>query len=80
MSELEQTFGSDLVSKISAAYEAALLAVSDGDQWRLPDRSLRLAITQTLLSLARSGERDPGRLTAAALNAVSRSQSPLRRA
>lgn len=70
MSGLDDLYGPANVAKLVRAYEAALRAVSAGRPHPVPDRSVRLLISETILSAAARGEFEPERLEAEAVRAA----------
>lgn len=68
--DLERQFGKDGYSRLASAYEAALLTVSLGDWSRLPDRSVRLAMHESLIREAARSECNVERMTSSAVAAA----------
>jgi hypothetical protein len=74
-SELERSFGPESVSKMTAAYEHALLELMYDEPHSLVPRETRLALVTAILAEARQGRFEPEQMTEAALAVARRVQA-----
>ena len=74
--DLVSLHGREGALKLATAYQGALLSLSGGEMSRLPDRSTRLLLVETMLSEGARNGFDPERMKVAGLAVVDRSRQP----